>query len=343
MVYDVSYTALLFWGILGLISFIIGFPGNILSLSYYARKKSKKNITSIIYMIMNSVDATLCLFGLLIAVSDLFEITVFVDNVVFCQFFGVGWFTFEKFSIFVVLLLNICRTFSLYLPFRIISRRYIFIYTIFLTSFTLLYHTIGYWYGELFVPYHSRCNIILITIFDIRSPEFKAYFGTLVIFFHIIPFMLMGICLIMSAVKIARSSKKSRRQSLNSVCSLQKKKRATTTIMILGAVYFILNIPYNALHTVNMVWVLMDWKGVCPLVKLRNDIEKYAWKNFTYFVYVHSIIFNSTVNIVMCFYRTQKLRDYLVSCIYMDICKSVSGQYKAIKLFLFEMLIDWTS
>ena len=228
-----------------------------------------------------------------------------------CNIIGFTWYAVEKLSIFAVVLLNITRTISLFFPFLKIKKRVVIVVMVFLT--TLPFFFFGYAFvrsGHFeYFPHDGICNVHLIKIFDLNSIDFRAYYGTLLFIFHVIPMLIMVVSLVLSAIKLLNSRKEGGGTSEN-------KNRATATILILGLIYTILNIPYNSFYTVDLlyVWKILDRKKdrLFSVDSIYDDRLLWAIEDFSYII---SVMLNPAINILVCVLRVRRLKEFTINCI----------------------------
>ena len=227
-----------------------------------------------------------------------------------CNVVGFIWYGIEKLSIFAVILLNITRTISLFCPFCNIQKRVVVGVMAFLT--TLPFFFIGYIFvrgGQFeFFTDVALCNFHADKIFDLRSTLFRAYFGTLLFLFHVLPMFIMIACLMLSTAKLL--------QSRNQTANTESKNRATITILILGIVYTILNIPYNVLYLSRLLYI---WKILDPVTQPFYRIDSYSEYKAAYvfesFAFIITIMLNPAINILVCVFRVHKLKTYTIDCL----------------------------
>ena len=228
-----------------------------------------------------------------------------------CNIIGFTWYAVEKLSIFAVVLLNITRTISLFFPFLKIKKRIVIAVMVFLTTLPIFFFGYVFIRGGHFeyFPLTGLCNTYLKYIFDLNSVHYRIYFGTLIFIFHTMPMLIMVACLVLSAIKLFHSRKAGGRTTEN-------KNRATITILLLGLIYTILNIPYNSLYTANLLylWKILD-KEKYPLYKIDSVYDDRIVLAIEDFSYIISVMLNPAINILVCVFRVRKLREFTINCI----------------------------
>ena len=228
-----------------------------------------------------------------------------------CNIIGFTWYAVEKLSIFAVVLLNITRNISIFFPFLKIRKRIVIAAMIFLTMLPFFLYGYTFLLGGHFEyqPLHGVCNKHLNKIFDFNSIDFRAYYGTILFIFHVMPVLIMVVCLVLSTVKMFHSRKEGGRTTEN-------KDRATRTILLLGLIYMILNVPYNCMYTANLlyVWKILDRKKY-PLYRIDSVLEHRVALAFEFFSLFISVMLNPAINILVCVFRVRRLREYTINCI----------------------------
>ena len=195
------------------------------------------------------------------------DFQVFIGNFSFCQIYGMSWFTLDKSSIFVMAILNLCRTVSIYQPFMIIKRRTVIVPITFYIFLILLDTSHPIWLGSHYQPDNDgvQCNYYVGKVFGSSSIQYKIY-QTLHLSINrvIIPLTVITCC-ILSSVKIWRESKSKVGcvdEKDGRIDFRQKRKNeATKTVVWLGIFYIILNLPYNVIYSVYFydVWNESTW------------------------------------------------------------------------------------
>ena len=227
-----------------------------------------------------------------------------------CDVVGFIWYGVEKLSIFAVVLLNITRTISLFCPFFNIRKKVVIGIMTFLT--TLPFFFFGYIFvrGGRFEYFHNAalCNFYAYKVFDLKSRLFRAYFGTMLFLFHVVPMFIMIACLVLSTAKLL--------QRRNQTANTESKNRATITILILGTVYTVLNIPYNFLY---LAYLLYMWKILDPVTQPFYTFDSYSEYKAAYvfedFSFIITVMLNPAINILVCVFRVRNLKAYTIDCL----------------------------
>lgn len=141
LVYSVIHIT---WGMVAMVCFLIGCPANFVTFSMFYRGRSHK-ASRALYLFMTFIDGMICGCGLIYGITGLFDnkpvcnsyrshsrsvtdsivisLQVILSNFVFCQIFGIAWYTLDRTSIFVLALFNVCRTVCMFRPFKTINPR----------------------------------------------------------------------------------------------------------------------------------------------------------------------------------------------------------------------------
>ena len=103
--------------------FLVGFPGNCLSLIYFIRTK-KRNLPSLLYITACLIDIVSCVIHLPVAVNLLNKRSAgLFENKVFCSVWPFLFTSIQLMSMFVVMMLSLTRTIVIVFPFYKIRKK----------------------------------------------------------------------------------------------------------------------------------------------------------------------------------------------------------------------------
>ena len=196
---------------------------------------------------------------------------VLIGNFSFCQIYGISWYTLDTSSIFVMAILNLCRTISIYKPFRAIKRRTVLVPIIFFISINLLDTSYPVWLGSFYFADNDgvQCNYNVGKILGRGSLPYKIYWTLHISINRVIVPLMIIVCCVLSSVKIwkKRETKVGCAKGTDGGIDFRQRRKheATTTVVLLGVFYIVLNLPYNVIYSIQLYhfwnestwWVLM--------------------------------------------------------------------------------------
>ena len=181
-----------------------------------------------------------------------------IGNFTFCQIYGISWFTLDITSIFVMAVLNLCRTISIYQPFRVIQKKTVLIPVFIYITVALLDTTFPLWFGSFYKPDYDgvQCNYNMSKIMPYNSLQSKIYRTIHTSVNRVIIPMIIIICCVLSSIKIwnnrATKVQCSRRNSTGQRLRQRRRIEATKTVVLLGIIYILLNIHYNVIYVISL-------------------------------------------------------------------------------------------
>lgn len=286
-------------GSISLFCFIIGFPGSLINFSYFfSLKRNLSNVQNLMISGTDSVITFLLLFNALSKFSYghpmMFQFTWF------CVMWGITWNASIRFSVFLVAVLNVTRTASLVNPFLRIK-----IKTVVVPSVLYLFILVG----QQFTPIifgkkygynwkYSICSWYLTNVFDFGSVELKV----LTFLFDTLEFCFP--CLTIAIISIVAMWVLCRHHSPGNAQGNYDKLEATKTIMYLTVAYMVFNIPFtfSALY-----WSVVVISGNLSHYNLFHDIMGLV-HGFEDLLFIHSLVLNSTINVLIYLGRKRELR-----------------------------------
>ena len=298
--YDMDYlnhAADVTYGTICCLCFLLGTVGNIVSFLYF--KAKKRNISSVIYMVITANDVVVSVMVVPVGVSFLSERSrgIVFGTSLSCKAWFYLWHIAVLHSVFLVLCLSITRTLSLIRPFQQQKIRNllkaIVAYLMLILAMRIGFHI---QLDTEFSPWLARCALspksggTVILILEIISD-----------LLYIVPAFVVATSCIISAVLLTRRNKMADVQELQ-----QSRKRATVTILLFALVYGVCNVPLvvdyilktYARHTSNWEWYLDVY---------QFDTQLYYMNA----IYTVLLAVNSAANPILYFWRMPKLREFI--------------------------------
>ena len=161
-------------------------------------------------------------------------------------------------------ILNLCRTISIYQPFRTIHKRTVLIPILIYVTVTILDTSFPLWFGTFYRPDSDgvQCNYNVGKILPFDSLQFKIYFTIHTSINRVIIPMIIVTCCLLSSIKIwnNRTTKVqcSRRKGGGENSRQRRRIQATTTVVLLGIMYVVLNMHYNVIYA---KYMYHTWSG----------------------------------------------------------------------------------
>ena len=282
-----SESADIILGILCLCAFSVGIIGNIAALIYFTSKR--KDLPTLIYIVIASNDLLICITILPIAVSlinqrdyVLFQYTVVLVT------WGVLWDILPYMSIFLISVLSITRTIKLLYPLKFINKSVVLavigVYELYLLLRTIIPFILGpkykcYRYYGYCYRYSDEWHYFIIVTQMIESA------------LPIIPITL-SCCISMYVIILSLNVS----EQNNSVTAM--KRSATITILLVTSVYIIFNIPVFIIFCIHLHEVVTD------TYTYISD-NTYVWV----IVYVINTSLNATINPIVYVSRMKMFRS----------------------------------
>jgi hypothetical protein len=330
--------------VVSVFSFCLGTPSNLLSLAYFAVKYwNKPTNVCLLYMFMNTVDLMICLLCLPMAITDLSDGKELFFSVSFlCSVWGYLWQILTRLSVFSVGLMSVCRTISLSLPFVRLSKRHLLIPAAVYLVILMVQQSVPWWFGWHYFPMYAIKICGWSIWFDMKSVEYKAMYIIQIMLPFILPLFPIVISCLVSVIKLKSNSTNfvsgSIKGESDHVEQAKKNKRsATITIIILTVTYIIFNVPCCLVTFDDGVYYLSEGKSHVIRSWFNEKSVPYYQETF-YFITIHTIILNSTVNPIIYIVRIKKLRSYIgkiLSC-----RKSTTPRRQSIVMRLVRNVID---
>ena len=283
---------------------LVGIFGNICSFFFF--KAKKRDISTVIYMLITGCDIVISILVLPVGISLLSQRNpgLIFGNKYSCTVWAYKWSTAIALSFFLVLCLSITRTISLLRPFKRLSTRKlcisVILYTVVTLVHTVWYHVKGSFEVDFSLQY-SQCMICFYHKEGDRVDPSALLRGI----FYVVPIIVVAVSCVMSVVLLTRKNKIAQQRELQ-----QSRNRATITILLFALLYAVCNIPY-ILHIIMLVCTFygINWNWFAILYKYDFSGPGY------YFLAISTLLIaaNSAVNPTLYLWRMPRLRDYVLA------------------------------
>ena len=282
--------------------FLIGTLGNIVSFLYF--KSKKRDISSVIYMLITINDLVISILVLPVGISYLSNRRkgLIFGNKYGCAVWSGAWRVSITLSVFLVLCLSVTRTISLVKPFIRQKVRYLIaavgMYLV-LTQVRMVLLQTSNSFKVTFSFVHSRCGMVHNGA--LKKSEFLALFVSYNIIYTA-PAFVVAISCVISAVELTRRNRMGNVQQRE---LQQSRNRATVTILLFALLYGVCNIPLVTmyiLHTHAWNYDIENWYGEW----FSFDTRRYYYNSVDLLL----LAANSAANPVLYFWRMPRLREY---------------------------------
>ena len=280
------------------ICFVIGTFGNIISFLYF--KSKKRNISSVIYMLITTSDTLVSMTLLPRGLSYLSgrEPGILFGNRYGCEVSYHLYVAAQDFSVFLATCLSISRTISLLNPFRRLKVKYLVIAAstfLFMTSPKTVGVTLVY---NLKVEFDVRAAYCGVFINKNRSVVTVQIIGTTILF--IIPVFVVAISCVISLVLLTRRNKNVQQRELP-----QSRNRATVTILLFALIFEICNIPFA------VYFFLLGYSSIADNSNILDHVFKFYFRQAVFLLCAA----NSAANPVLYFSRMPSLKVHTCNSI----------------------------
>ena len=251
------------FGVIYICCSLIGTPANLASLIYFCRK-AHRSTSSLLHTLMNFSDLIICcLIALPPALSKLTGKALLFSWQPFCDGWYMVWITAFRYSIFLIGVVSVVRTYSIVNPLIPVSRKKIFPFLVAYFSYLvgkalfLLLHKFDIVYDE----NHGSCVIHIFAN--------ETLLANLLISSSFIetaaPILPISICCGITVYQL---------YCVGINQASYPKKRATITVIILTVIYLVCNLPYVINQSINCFDSFSNGKldGYKPLRLYSMDI-----------------------------------------------------------------------
>ena len=285
-------------GTLSSMEFLIGVPLNFMVLSFFLQKSSRSN-SRLIYLGINTADSVMC-SSALFHVMDFFSSYpgVLSQNVGLCTVHSIVWVISAKLSVFLIMVLSISRTISMVFPLIVIPRKYLSVPVLCYLALQVVQNTIPFWFGQHYV-YWKPGNLCAWSV-DILKPYLDPVFIEIIrhslhTFQFTFPSIIIIVCCCISLIRLKTSASISH--------GLQRKRRATVTMLYITAVFLIFNVPF----VISTIIFAIERTAKKPVLAQHMSVEQ---SSLLWNLMFHTHYFNSIGNAVIYIIRVKGLREY---------------------------------
>ena len=273
--------------------FLIGFPGNCLSLIYFVRTQ-KRNLPTLLYITACCIDIVSCVNHLSVAVNLLNKRNPgLLGNKVFCMVWHAIFVYVQLMSMFVVMMLSVTRTIVILFPFYKIRKRSVFISVVAAFLFVVIGNTTDIYFGEYFYSKGlSYC------VFHGETFIQHAYRTVYSVWTGITPLMVF-LAMITASLKLRNGNK---------IIKGRKKNQNAVMTMIYFAVVFLV---CNILTFLNL--------ALYNYAEITKDKSVYSYDNRFLFFYswtlsdIFCTVLNATINPILYVFRFKEMRIWLIN------------------------------
>ena len=273
-------------GVILITCFTLGTLGNILALGYFTSRK--RTTSNILYLSIVSVDLVSVFLMFWPGLSHfLHRAPLVLSYPVICNMWGVLFFISARLSVFLVAVLSISRTVSLLSPFSPARKRYTITPILIYTTLLLLIASLPYWHHDTYT--YSRA--LVFCGWDIPPHHYLLIFTSVFILLNLLPFLPIMISCVLAVQELTKPSLSGGYVDRGRG---EERRFTSTTIVIITAVYLVLNLPvvvYSVMFIVGLVDIFSNY--------------------LTVFVFVYNVGFNAAVNPVVYLCRFRGFRRYV--------------------------------
>ena len=282
-------------GLILLVCFFIGLPGNLASFIYFSRRK---DFAGLVYSLISGIDTVTCLIHIpvMIALFNGRKPGIFA-NKIFCVGWNVVFYFQAQISMFLVMCLSVSRTIAIVLPFyRVEKRKFLLSCAIYSLYLCFWYELILFFGGKnKFFGYDTVNVYCYYTIEDVGLfAQIEQTFFALSLG---IPPIITFISFVISVNKLIHSGRALRMSKRN--------RQASITLTAFTGLFLICNAPYFVNNTFYMAVYLMDSEYPQPFYT-STFMFFYSWV----LAEVISVVVNATLNPVLYACRMKELRTW---------------------------------
>ena len=300
-----SLGATFYWnGSICCLCFLIGTLGNIVCFLYF--KSKKKDISSVIYMLITANDIVVSIIILPVGISFLSkgQPGIMFSNNYGCIAWENVWRVAISCSVFLVLCLCVTRTISLLRPFQRQKVRYLVIAVVVNLVINLLkmaYMTTRNSTEVKFSTLRSRCDSHVV--FPIKD---KGDLYGLAVVDNILftaPVIVVAVSCMMSMVVLRRRNENVQQRELQ-----QSRNRATVTILLFALLYGVCNLPLVISYVLYTFCLFTEKWGI--------HMQFYQFDRHLLYQNTETTLLlaaNSAANPILYFWRMPALREYIMS------------------------------
>ena len=218
----------------------IGCIGNTLAAIYFAPRYRYHSALIYGFITINDVGIALLCLPMALPYFTATRRGVILEVPALCEIYGISWNLASRFSVFLVAVLSITRTYTLYFPFRQLKKKlllgFLLLYFLVLLIQALVPYIRSHHY--VYYPEYVQCFSLLGDLFTPKCPEFIISYLVFIQLEFILPLFPILISCGMS-IKIIKTVKiQAHVQGL-----VSRRRGATITIIIFTILYIVFNIP----------------------------------------------------------------------------------------------------
>ena len=275
--------------------FLIGLPGNCLSVTYFIRSK-KQNLPTLLYITACSIDIFTGVFHFPVTINLLNKRNPgLLGNKVFC---GIWYFTFlnlQIMSMFVVMMLSVTRTIVIVFPFYKIRKRTILITIVIACLSNFSWISLYIAYGE---HYYSRgftyCDFDKEPelIHSINNINYSLWLGIipLIVFF--------------TSIAVIFNLKTQNQMNASRI----NFRQVSVTVICFSVVFLICNF-FTFLNMMLLTYYRFSGEDY-PHVLGNTFLHFYSWQ----LCYILCTVLNATLNPILYMFRFKGMREWLINC-----------------------------
>ena len=278
------------------VCFLVGFPGNILSLRYFLSKPGR-SLSASLYIASCCIDSVTSIVHLP-AAAVLFNQRNpgIMDNPIFCSFWYLTILFLQQMSMFLVLLMSVSRTLAIMYPFFRINKRAVILSIPVYAMYIILSYVVTHFSA---FTWYIKSNILCFVgpVDDSLSFPFEINYSICIG----VPPILIAVAFILTIMKL--------RKEQNNVQSASKKKmiQASVTISYFTAVFLACNLITFASSLLYLV-----------TVEILHDQDLYYANEFMSFYWwflssLFCMVLNAVLNPILYFWRMKELRLFILT------------------------------
>ena len=287
-------------GLILLVCFVIGLPGNLASFIYFSRRK---DFAGLVYSLISGIDTVTCLIHIpvMLALFNGRKPGVFANRI-FCVGWNVVFYFQARISMFLVMSLSVSRTIAIVLPFNKVEKPAFLFSCALYSLYLFMWYVLIIFFGgkEKFYDFDTM-NVYCYYDLEgaglfglIEQASFALSLG--------IPPIITLISFIISVNKLIRS---------NIALRMSKRNRqASITLTVFTGLFLICNLPCFLNNAVYMAGFLMNSEYPRPFY-MSTFMFFYSWV----LAEVLSVAINAALNPVLYICRIQGLRIWIVNLV----------------------------
>ena len=313
-------------GVLAVFYMIIGIPFNSISFSYFFAK-SRNSTSTFLYLCINAVDGVICLLMLPVSVASFRnDDSIMFDNVIFCNLWSIIWNVGTRLSVYIIAVLSIARTISVFSPLSHLSRRKVVLIVAIYTIVISLQQTLPYWYKVVaaYCKHCVSCTWDFARIYTYGSLGHKICVIVFVQFEYLIPALVIFISGILLCVRLGLYRRNRIIKSKSTANS-----HATMTIITLTIAFFIFNAPFLLVLQLSTIHALTN-NRITAIWDKYLDVQQRILISKIYST--HLVVINSCINPVIYLARIQEFRTYAKQLLFCSSVNTLPNQQSYITL-----------